>query len=111
MRLARSALNHPQGFPRTISSASGCRPASAAWSGVPGRTRADASRAAPMYSPASLARDCCSTSGRFGLEEAFAGEVAQQVMQPVADEAGRVDAGDVDEDRVHELLEQLLGIV
>ena len=43
--------------------------------------------------------------------QAFPGEVAQQVMQPVPDQAGGIHTGDVDEHRIGELFQQPLGFV
>ena len=48
---------------------------------------------------------------RLGLGQALLGEGPQQVMQPVPDQAGGVDPGDVGQHRVHQLLEQLLGVI
>jgi hypothetical protein len=48
---------------------------------------------------------------RLGVVEAFPGEVPQQIVQPVSDEAGGVHAGDVDQCRVRELLQEPFGFV
>jgi len=48
---------------------------------------------------------------RLVLGQALPGEVPQQVMQPVPDQPGGVDPGAIDEHRVHQMLEQFLGVI
>ena len=54
---------------------------------------------------------CFPHACRFGVQEAFPGEGAQQVMQPVPDQSCRIDTGNIGQDRVHQLFEQLLGLI
>jgi hypothetical protein len=48
---------------------------------------------------------------RLGLGQALPGEGPQQVVQPVPDQPSGIDASDIDEHRVHQLLEQFLGLI
>jgi hypothetical protein len=78
---------------------------------VPGWTMAEASLTAPMYWSASLARAASRTPcGSVSMRHSLA-KVREQVMQPVPDQAGGIDADNIDEHRAHELFEQLLRFI